>query len=98
MNGYKIHKINALHGVDIYQSFIIGFVSEADTDIMGNDVLRVGKMEKLGSHATIHKALMTAIKNGFLAFEHKASDKRVKFLRVTQKGKRYLENLQFLFN
>jgi DNA-binding MarR family transcriptional regulator len=95
INGYKIAKVRELHGLNNYQCFMVGAVKEweGSAKMTITQLMAIAKIAKVGCHATIHKALMESIKDGFLKVEQSERDGRTKFLSMTKKAEQYLNDL-----
>jgi len=95
INGYKIAKVRELHGLNNYQCFMVGAVKEWEgtAKMTITQLMDIAKLSKVGCHATIHKALMQSIGDGFLRAEPSKQDGRIKFLSITKKSEQYLNDL-----
>lgn len=95
INGYTINKVRELHNIDQYQCFLIGAIKqwESDSDITITALLDIGKFSRVGSLATIHRAIMRNIEAGFFKIKHSPKDKRTKYVSLTNKAEKYLTDL-----
>lgn len=93
INGYTIHKVQELYGIDYYQCFLIGAIAHFDADMTVSMLLDLAKRRQIGCLATVHKAISSCIKDGFLTSTPTYSDRRIKILELTPKAKMYLSDL-----
>jgi DNA-binding MarR family transcriptional regulator len=93
INGYTINKVQELYGINNYQCFLIGAIANFDEDMTVSRLLDLSKRRKIGCLATVHKAISSCIKDGFISSTPTYSDKRIKVLELTPKAKMYLSDL-----
>lgn len=95
ISGYTINKTRELHNIDQYQCFLIGAIKhwQNDADITISALIDIGKFSKVGSLATIHRAIMRNIEAGFFTIKQHERDKRIKYVALTKKAEKYLTDL-----
>lgn len=98
MNGYVIHQIHKYYNLDHYEDFVIGLVDSSESNVDVTRLINIAKAENIASLATIHNALKRCLDKGFITLKSSEADRRKKILKLTQKSRKYLDELRNDFN
>ena len=94
MTPFNRHQLRLRLGMTAQAEMLLDMVANAPTSPSFHALKSEAHDHKVSSPATSHQALHWLIDHEYLAVKADANDARVKRLRVTAKGKRYLVEIE----